>query len=290
MKRKFAIIFIYLLLLLMLLTACSETNETPSSSPQTTQAPASTEAAVVTEIPGSTEAPVATESPVTNQEGGMPAAGSGQCANAYYPVREGATWTYSSTGGPAGGYGFTDTITAIRDDGFTLTSQFGDLTRTQEWACKPEGLVALQLGGTSAATLNNDNMQVTLDVNNVSGVTFPSEITTGDTWQHALEFTGTMKVAGQEIEASGDAKSSFTALGNESVTVPAGTFDALKIHVDSTININGNFNGVSFPVTVTSPYDYWFVQGVGWVKASGTGDVSGQSFMETIELQSYNIP
>ena len=76
----------------------------------------------------------------------------------------------------------------------------------------------------------------------------------------------------------------------ESVTVPAGTFDAMKIHIDTAININGLFNGISFPVTVSSPYDYWFVQGVGWVKASGTGKVGDQSFNETIELQSFNIP
>jgi len=133
-------------------------------------------------------------------------------------------------------------------------------------------------------------MQASFDVNNVSGVTYPNEIKPGDTWPHSLEFTAKMTVAGQGMDATGDAKSNFQAVGFESVTVPAGTFDALKIHVDTTININGNFNGVSFPVTVSSPYDYWFVQGVGWVKASGTGSVSGQSFSETIELQAYNIP
>ena len=253
---------ICVLLLLRFVTACS--NETPTSAPAPTQEPISP------------EAPVATEPPVTSG-GGMPVAGSGLCANAYYPVREGATWTYSSTGGPTGGYGFTDTITAVRDDGFTLTSQFGDLTRTQEWGCSAEGLVALQLGGTSAATLNTENMEMNLDVDHVSGVTFPSEIKPGDSWQHALEFTGNMTVAGQQVEATGDAQSSFQAIGIESVTVPAGTFEAMKIHIETTINIAGNFNGVSFPVSISSPYDYWFVQGVGWVKASGTGTVGDES-------------
>ena len=220
----------------------------------------------------------------------MPVDPVGQCANAYYPVREGATWTYSSTGGPTGGFGFTDTITAVRDDSFTLTSQFGDLTRTQEWLCSIEGLVALQLGGASAAIINNDNMILSLEVDHVSGVTFPNTIEPGDTWQHELTFSGTITVAGQDMDAQGSAQSSFRAVDFESITVPAGTFDALKIRIDSTININGNFNGVSFPVAVTSPYDYWFVQEVGWVKASGTGNISGQSFNETIELESYNIP
>ncbi|MGE5775928.1 MAG: hypothetical protein ACM33V_06895, partial [Chloroflexota bacterium] len=63
----------------------------------------------------------------------------GVCTNTYYPVRQGATWSYRSTG--TGDYGFTDTITSVREDGFTLSTQSGNLTGTQEWACKPEGLV-----------------------------------------------------------------------------------------------------------------------------------------------------
>src|SRR6266508_5721324 len=141
MNWKFSFRNISLVLLLIFLTACSKANETSTSAPVSTQESIST------------AAPLATESPVSTG-GGMPVAGSGQCANAYYPVREGATWTYASTGSPAGNYGFTDTISSVRDDGFTLTSQFGELTRTQEWACKPEGLVALQLGGGALSSQN----------------------------------------------------------------------------------------------------------------------------------------
>lgn len=289
MKRTLIVGKFSLLALLFLVTACSKANPTPVPTIIPTTQPTNTEAPPATEVPTATETPAATESPAGSTDG-TPRTSSGLCANPYYPVRQGATWTYSSTGGPMGGYGFTDTISSVQEDGFTLTSRFGDLTRTQEWACKPEGLVALQLGGASAATLNSDNMVLKLDAKNVSGVTFPSTINPGDTWQHTLEFTGTITVAGQNMEAKGDAKSNYEAVGYEQVSVPAGTFDALKIHVDTTININGNFNGVSFPVNVTTPYDYWFVQGVGWVKAGGTGSVSGQSFSESIELQSYNIP
>src|ERR671918_2739863 len=131
------------LLTIIFVTACSSrTTETPTP----TAIPA-------TEEPQAT----ATELPVTTEGSGTPVAGEGLCANAYYPVREGSTWSYASTGGPAGEYSFTDTITSVREDGFTLSTQFDDLTRTQEWACEEEGLVALQLGGTSAATLNTQD-------------------------------------------------------------------------------------------------------------------------------------
>ncbi len=267
--------------LFIFITACSKAN--------LTAVPIQTLIPTATQAPTSTEAPQATE-PSVSAGGGMPVAGAGLCANAYYPVREGATWTYSSTGGPAGGRGFVDTVTSVREDGFTLTSKYGDLTRTQEWSCTPQGLVALQLGGAALSIFEPDTMQVKLDVSHVSGITFPNEIKPGDAWQHALDFSGKITMRGHETDAKGEAQSSFTAVGYETVTVPAGTFDALKIHVDTTFDLTSNFSGVSLPFTFTTPYDYWFVQGVGWVKASGKGTVDDDSFTETIELQSYNIP
>jgi hypothetical protein len=256
-----------LLLTLIFLAACSLPS-TPTVVPQTTQiAPPATEAAT-----------------------GMPVTGEGLCANAYYPVRQGATWNYKSTSSAAGEYSFTDTITAAREDGFNLSTQFSGVTRTQEWACQPEGLVALQFGGAPAAMLNAQNMQLTLQVSNVSGVTFPKEINAGDQWQHNLDLQGSMTVAGQEGTATGNSQTSFTAIGNESVTVPAGTFDAMKIQVDTTLNLNVSSQGLSVPVAFTSSYNYWFVQGVGWVKNSGTGNAPEMSFSETTELQTYSIP
>lgn len=260
-----------LLLLMAFISACSlPGNATPTATILVTEEPQATEPASPSDA--------------------TPAAAEGLCTNAYYPIREGATWSYQSTGSPAGDYGYIDTVTSVRADGFTLSSQFEGVTRTQEWTCKPEGLVALQLGGPSTATLNTQNMQLNLSVNNVSGVTFPSEITTGKEWQHMLEFEGELDIAGTPAEASGAAESNFTALGTESVTVPAGMFDAMKIQVDSTITINASFQGVSMPVAFTGKYIFWFAQGVGPVKASGTGEIAGTSFTETIELQSYNLP
>src|SRR5215208_6076105 len=101
MENKKMRTLLSLLLVMVFITACSlPGNETP------------------------TPTELATEPPVTPDGSGMPVAGEGLCANAYYPVREGATWSYKSIGSPVGDYSFTDTITSVREDGFTLTSQF----------------------------------------------------------------------------------------------------------------------------------------------------------------------
>jgi hypothetical protein len=205
-------------------------------------------------------------------------------------VRQSATWTYKSTGGPAGEYSFTDTITSVREDGFTLSTQIGDLTRTQQWTCTPEGLAALQLGGAPAAMLNSQNIQLNLDISNAIGATFPSQINPGDQWQQTMDVTGNVTMMNEEADASGNAQMNFSAIGNESVTVPAGTFDALKVAVNVTLNVDATYEGITLPVSFSGEYTYWFAPNVGWVKSSGTGNVLGSSFTDTTELQSYNIP
>ncbi|HET9909337.1 MAG TPA: hypothetical protein VFQ23_22005 [Anaerolineales bacterium] len=212
------------------------------------------------------------------------------CSNRYFPVREGATWTYKNSGSPAGEFQFTDRVSSVRADGFTLTSQLGNTAWTQEWACQQEGLVALQLGGAPAMTLTAQGVQLNLAVNNVSGVTFPRDIIAGNQWQHNLDFDGQVEMAGQSGNAQGTALTRFTVLGNETVTVPAGTFEAVKIQVEPTLDINVGFQLLSIPVTISGTYTYWFVQDVGWVKASGAGNFAGQTLSETIELQSYHVP
>jgi hypothetical protein len=260
------------LLIIILLAACS----TPPVPPTNTQ---SIETATLPA--GAATATLA---------GSGPVGGQGLCTNLYYPVRQGATWTYKSIGGPAGEYSFTDTITAVRADGFTLSTQIGDLTRAQEWTCSAAGLAALQLGGAPAAMLNSQSIQLNLDIEDATGVTFPSQINPGDQWRQDLNVTGNVTAFNEEATAAGTVQMSFNAVGNESVTVPAGTFEALKVEVNVTLNVEANYEGITLPVSFGGDYTYWFAPNVGWVKSSGTGNVLGSSFTDTTELQSYNIP
>lgn len=214
----------------------------------------------------------------------------GGCDNPLFPVVNGATWTYAGTGGPAGAYSYTDTITDVRADGFTITSKFDDnLTKAQEWACKPEGLVALQLPG-GAAAITTKQFQATFETSNVQGVTIPASVAAGDKWSFSLTIKGTQEVSGIKAETNGDASYDFTAVGMESVTVPAGTFDAMRVDGVLTLNLTALVSGLSIPVQITMNTTSWFAPGVGMVKTSTSGSVAGTAINDTLELQSYNIP
>ena len=275
MEQKKIYVLTSVLLVTIFLAACSSPS-IPPTQPQltaTAQAPA-TEPATQPATPEAT----------------TPLPQADLCANTYYPVRQGATWNYKSTGGPGGEYTFTDAITSVREDGFTLSTEMGGRTHTQEWTCSAEGLTALQLGGAPAAMVTAQNMELNLDVTNGSGVSFPRQIHPGDSWQQIMDVEGDITFMNEEATATGSGQMVFKAIGTESVTVPAGTFEALRVDVDITLNINASYEGITLPVSFSGDYTYWFAPGVGWVRAAGTGSFLGNSFSETTELQSYTIP
>ena len=215
----------------------------------------------------------------------------GICDNVFYPTTQGARWVYTSVGGPNGSFNYTNSITEVRANGFTLTSQFTDRTRRQEWACQSDGLRALQLGGGSAAGISIQEMTADLITSDVTGLSVPKDITPGIQWQYSLVLQGTILMLG-ELQAP--SKGAYTVImqeiGSETVTVPAGTFEAIKIQSNSTVDIISIFAGNEVPIKFNGTTITWYVPGIGYVKSVENGDFGGTVFSAATELQSYNIP
>lgn len=84
---------------------------------------------------------------------------------------------------------------------------------------------------------------------------------------------------------AGPYSSSTTAMGFETVTVPAGMFNAVKMSGSLTFNGTSSTNGASVSVTVNSTS--WLAENIGPVKTITTGS-DGTS--RTEELISYSLP
>jgi hypothetical protein len=248
--------------------------------------------AVPTQPPQATAQPALETATVESPTAQAPATNSvqGACANPLYPVINGATWTYSGTGGSAGAYSYVDTITGVRSDGFTLTSVFDtDRTYPQEWACKTEGLVPLQLPGATAA-VTTQQFSAQFETSNVQGVLLPATVSPGDQWTFSLTLKGTAEISGATAQATGDASYDFKAIGMESVTIPAGAFDAMKIDGVLTLSLTATVAGLPIPIKIAINTTSWYAPSVGLVKTVSTGDVIGTPINDTLELHSYNIP
>lgn len=230
------------------------------------------------------------EIPSSTQQALIPNTG-GACENPVYPVRQGAAWTYASSGGPNGTFAYTDTITEVRADGFTLTSQFTEFTRAQEWACNPEGLKALQLGGGTTAGISIQGMTAEFTTLDITGISLPKEITAGMQWQYALKMQGSVAMPGeQQAQSTGIYTTVMQEIGRETVRVAAGTFEAVKIQVNSSVDITASFEGVEVPIKFNGISIIWYAPGVGYVKSVENGDFGGTAFSAVTELQTYTIP
>jgi hypothetical protein len=212
------------------------------------------------------------------------------CLNEYFPVKNNATWTYSSTGSPSGPIRFTNTVTNVRADGFTLAYQFGEMTYNQEWACKPEGLVAQQLGPNNATSILAFQKFTNLQASNISGTIIPPNFVPGAEWTHALDIQGVQNTASGAANMTARMAATYTAGNKETVTVPAGTFEAIAIEVSTVIDFTVVTQSNTVNLSVDSTYTIWYAPGVGLIKSSGYGKLGGQDYYETIVLESYSTP
>ena len=226
--------------------------------------------------------------PAEGQPKGLPPVGS--CENDLLPVVQGASWNYYSAGGPNGDFFYTDTIIESTPTGFTLSSQFPTLTLTQKWFCAQEGLLALQLGGGTTASVSMQNMIADFKTKEVSGLSLPRTIAPGMQWNYKLIMEGSEAATGDSAQPPRIFNLAMQEMGYETIYVPAGVFEAVKIQATFDAQINVDFQGSFFLYTVNGSSIHWYAPGVGLVKSIENIEFSGTPFTSTIELQSYSIP
>jgi hypothetical protein len=194
-----------------------------------------------------------------------------QCDNPYYPVVDSASWTYSNNSIGQ----FSHTLNVSQDQLFTIQVTSGDSTFNIEGQCTQDGIIIMENGLTTTAQGADGTGTVT--TTNQDGVTLPNDIQVGDDWSQTIEYSAG---SGGESAFSGSIETSYKAVGYESVSVPAGTFAALKIEQTSSLTMGGQH-------FMDTSSNLWYVQGVGNVK---TEQIVNQGDPFTSELVSYNIP
>ena len=254
--------------------ACSPA--APVTSP-TAQSPEAT-----AEVPApTTEVPTATEAPTSVPEPSVHA-----CTNPYMPIVVGATWNYKLTG-PLPDT-FTHSILSVDESSFVEQDVFAaGVTRQGTWNCENGSLIALDPPSGASANVNTENnVSVDFETKDLSGVTIPAAINAGDTWSQSLTLEGTQTINGTSFPASNQLTSDCKAIGMESVTVEAGTFDAMRVECQTTMNLSLSMGDVPIQNTLNLTGTNWYAEGVGLVKTLTTG----LGFDSTTELISYTIP
>lgn len=199
------------------------------------------------------------------------------CDHPYFPVQADARWTYRTSGSAP--EEMVESRTPIRADGFVSRTELAGASVEQEWQCSGDGLVAMQL-----SRLAMPQSQLRFVSTSVTGVTLPavSAWNLGAAWSTVYQVEGG-PVAGSGNPAQGRISVASTIVAEESVTVPAGTYTALKLNHRTMLELSVTVRDFVAPMNLTFETTSWHARGVGLVKQVGGGEM-GET---TVELTRY---
>lgn len=203
------------------------------------------------------------------------------CDHPYLPLRSGASWTFAATEGTltwsiSSAGGSTDSASAVMDVAFPAGSM------TTHWTCTPAGIVSYDFGSISAGGIG---ALVAMDVTETSGVWLPPAelLTPGYSWGISYTTAISAPGIGAAVDMTSTTDETMTVVGTETVSVPAGTFQALRVDSTMVSSISGMMLEVP---TMASNSTFWYVEGIGIVRYAFSGaDYSGGG-----DLTSYSIP
>lgn len=196
------------------------------------------------------------------------------CDNPFFPVREGATWTYRVSTPGAADTVYTHELRDVTPDGFTLVQIFEEESFGIRWLCVEGGLLA------SEFTVPVEGM--TFETLAADGVTYPARLAVGDRWENVLRIEGSMAQEGMEMAMRGEITTTNTVVRQESVSVAAGSFDAFVVDAPFEMDLSASVMGMSIPMRMGGDSTTWLAAGVGPVRSTSQGSVT--------ELIEYRIP
>ena len=187
---------------------------------------------------------------------------------------------------------YTQTYTDIGADEFVERNKFSDVQNALNYQCAADGLRGLQFDNGSNVLSTNNGVRGKLETVKSEGLNFPTESgwRVGEKWTANYTVHSDMQMGGG---ASGSADATIEGkseiVGEESVTVAAGTFQAFKVQTKTVFRYTSvKVNGASVPMnqTININTNAWHAKNVGMVKSVMTGTVGGA----TTELLSINNP
>jgi len=205
------------------------------------------------------------------------------CDHPYLPLRSGASWSLDS---PDGAMIWTVTSAGGSADSASAAMDISvaGVGLTIHWTCTTEGIVSYDFGSISSSDFGG---VATLDVVDSSGVWLPAAdlLVPGYSWSNDFSTVVTAAAEGTSVELTTATSESWTVIGTETVSVPAGTFEALRI--DGTSTTTATMSGLPIPIPETSSnQSFWFAEGVGVVRYTSSSEGSSSNG----SLTSYSIP
>lgn len=211
------------------------------------------------------------------------------CYHPYFPVIEGASWTYVYESG--GGY--TLTIEETDENTFTMTQEMEDEETVfmVEWYCSENGILRGTFGQIDllSEASEMEDAEITFETMEWEGETLPAPelMEVGYTWTAEYKMNGEMEIEGVATSIDMTILMEYTVGAIEEVTVPAGTFPkAVRIDNNSNIELFMGAGETDVPLnTMNYSSSTWYAEDVGMLKTSS----SFSGFSSVVELKESSL-
>jgi len=193
------------------------------------------------------------------------------CSNAFFPAGPAIMRKYRIvySKGKLGEREYTESFSDFQGDVFQVHTDFGNVKARVTWRCTPDGLLATQYE--NSVSLTQTGASATIHTVDSNGVTLPPEDRwrPGEKWHAEYHVTEAFTAPDGKQMGTGDGTVSQDGeiVGQDSITVPAGTFSALKVLTKTQMNLTVEMKGVSLPMNFPLETTAWFAKGTGMVKS-----------------------
>lgn len=206
----------------------------------------------------------------------------GECGNAFFPVIDGRTLTYSTNVAVDGSSGqMSISYADVTDSSFTYITQVDDLTFETVWQCSEDGLLSPE-----ASQLPEQLKGMTVEFVEAEGVSIPAEerFREGELWSSHYTANATISMEGMgSVETVQTYDIDNIVYRVEPVSVPAGDFPE-AYRVDSIAQITSTVMGQTGP-SFDLLWISWYVEGIGMVRQQ----ISGLGVTEDVVMELISI-
>ncbi len=202
------------------------------------------------------------------------------CDLPFAPAKVGWEWQYKVTGGKSSSVSVEKT--KISATGFVEVFQFGNQKIEASTVCNQAGITRIGIDPMAFELPGGEGPSVQMKANKLEGAQIPNDDDwkAGQNWKFSADLDGSMKFGIISATIDGITKGSYKVVALEKVSVPAGTFDAVKISANLQTNLNLSAGLLKREQNSKSEPTYWYAKGVGLVKM-----VVGNTTYELIALK-----
>ena len=199
----------------------------------------------------------------------VPSVASAPCRHPYFPLAEGYQITYQNTfpGGTPTSY--TMSVVSVNGNEARTAVQFASGTRSEQtYRCADGGVAATSYVDLAAGA---SGRRLTAETRSSSGQLVPADLHVGSDWHTEFKIAMNLGAAfpSGAVPQNNDVTVSAhrIAVAEENVTVPAGTFQAIKVRSETTFDFGPSVSDIPGLPTTSGLVGYeWWVEGKGMVK------------------------